>query len=94
MVSEDERATLEAVIEKAQASIHHHAHVPRERVLLRDYRSVFWRDSAMGLHPQPGERVERKNRPGYMLLFETPVGYYRIHADATTRAIKLDTHWS
>jgi len=42
--------------------------------------SVFWRDSAMGIHPAPGETVTHRHTPGYILTFHVGSVRHRYHA--------------
>ncbi len=42
--------------------------------------SVFWRDSAMGIHPAPGETVTHRHTPGFVLTFHVGSVRHRYHA--------------
>jgi len=94
MDGDAEREALEAIIRRAKLYIEKTTKIPSSNLAEPHTEPVFWRDSAMGLPPIPGEPVKRKHRPGYILLFDTPHGQYRFHADITTNVVQYDSRSS
>lgn len=83
-LSEQGQALI-GILQQVRDDLAHRVQQAADTLPEADVESLFWHDSAMGLHPMPGETVVRRPLPGYVITFHIRSVRHRYHASEDGR---------